>query len=670
MFSAYFIHAFSWLPIRNRARFTLMAIITMLTAEPSLTLAAQADAPPHLPADLTELSLEELMSVEVTSVSKKGQPLSQSAAAIFVITQDDIRRSGVTSIPEALRMVPGLNVAKIDGNKWAITARGLNDRYANKLLVLIDGRTVYSPVFAGTYWEPQDYVLEDIDRIEVIRGPGGSLWGANAVNGIINVVTKKSKDTQGLLASTVAGPEEGIGTVRYGGKVGSDLHYRAYGKYFNRDTTYNSPAGAHDDWRAGRGGFRADWTASSRNEVTVQGDYSDARIGQRQTLATLTSPFSRTVDEDGSLSSHNLLTRWTHRLEGGSETALQLYYDSYRRDTVSLGERVHTYDADFQHRFSLPLHQEIVWGLGYRLTSDRFRNSANTIVLKEARDISLYSAFLQDEIKLLPDRLSLTIGSKLLHNDYTGFEVQPSARLLWQAAKAHTFWTAVSRAVRTPDRFRENSTLNVTGTGAGFVKVQGNDQLQSESVMAYELEYRTTPFEQLSLDIATFYTHYDHLTYSSTVNSLTSRYANNASARTSGVEAAADWRPVEWWSLRPALTYFQATMLGATPQTAGTAAQAGSTPERQLSLRSRINMRHNLEFDAWLRYMDRLRDLDIPSYTTLDLRLGWHATKNLTLDLVGQNLLDPHHPEFSTRAGGTQLTEVQRSVFIRLTWQY
>ncbi len=294
----------------------------MLIAEPSLTWAANEGDPPHLPADLTEFSLEELVNIEVTSVSKKGQPLSHSAAAIFVISQDDIRRSGVTSIPEALRMVPGLNVAKLDGNKWAITARGLNDRYANKLLVLIDGRTVYSPVFAGTYWELQDYVLEDIDRIEVIRGPGGSLWGANAVNGVINVVTKKAKDTQGLLASTVAGPEEDIGTVRYGGKVGADLHYRAYGKYFNRDTTYNSPAGAHDDWRNGRGGLRADWTASSRDDVTVQGDYSDAQIGQRQTLATLTSPFSRTVDEDGSLSSHNLLTRWTHRLEGGSETAL------------------------------------------------------------------------------------------------------------------------------------------------------------------------------------------------------------------------------------------------------------------------------------------------------------------------------------------------------------
>ena len=674
MLSAYFIHALPWLHTHNqarpRSRFALAAIITMLIAEPSLTWAANEGDPPHLPADLTEFSLEELVNIEVTSVSKKGQPLSHSAAAIFVISQDDIRRSGVTSIPEALRMVPGLNVAKLDGNKWAITARGLNDRYANKLLVLIDGRTVYSPVFAGTYWELQDYVLEDIDRIEVIRGPGGSLWGANAVNGIINVVTKKAKDTQGLLASTVAGPEEGIGTVRYGGKVGADLHYRAYGKYFNRDTTYNSPAGAHDDWRNGRGGLRADWTASSRDDVTVQGDYSDAQIGQRQTLATLTSPFSRTVDEDGSLSSHNLLTRWTHRLEGGSETALQLYYDSYRRDTVSLGERVQTYDVDFQHRFVLPLRQEIVWGLGYRLTSDRFRNSANTIVLKDARDISLYSAFLQDEIKLIPDRLSLTLGSKLLHNDYTGFEIQPSARLLWQATKAHTFWTAVSRAVRTPDRFRENSTLNVAGTGAGFVKVQGNDQLQSEAVMAYELGYRTTPFEQLSLDIATFYTHYDHLTYSTTVNSLTSRYANNASARTSGVEVAADWRPVDWWSLRPALTYFQATMEGATPQTAGTTARAGSTPERQLSLRSRINMSHGMEFDAWLRYMDRLRDMSVPSYTTLDLRLGWHATKNLTLDLVGQNLLDPHHPEFSTRAGGTQLTEVQRSAFIRLTWQY
>ena len=531
--------------------------------------------------DLTDLSLEELMNIEVTSVSKKGQPLSQAAAAIFVITQEDIRRSGVTSIPEALRMAPGINVAKVDGNKWAITARGLNDRYANKLLMLIDGRTVYSPVFAGTYWELQDYVLEDIDRIEVIRGPGGSLWGANAVNGVINIITKKAKDTQGVLASTVAGKEEGIGTVRYGGAVGSDLHYRVYGKYFNRDTAYSSPTGAHDDWRAGRGGFRADWAASSHDTVTVQGDYSEGRAGQRQTLATLSTPFSRTINEDAGLFSHNLLTRWTHQLEGGSETSLQLYYDLYRRDTTALAERVQTYDIDFQHRFALPLRQEIVWGLGYRLMSDQFRNSINTQVLKDSRNISLYSAFLQDEIRLIPDRLSLTLGSKFLHNDYTGFEIQPSARILWQAAPAHTFWAAASRAVRTPDRFREDGTVNVAGTPFGFVQIQGNNQQQSETVVSYELGYRTSLFEQLSLDIAIFYNHYDNLVYAQSVSTFASRLANNTSGHTSGIEVAADWRPLEWWSLRPALTYFQATLEG--PQQAasrnGTAGRlhAGTT---------------------------------------------------------------------------------------------
>ena len=370
------------------------------------------------PEDLTELSLEELLNVEVTSVSKKGQPLAQAAAAIFVITQEDIRRSGVTSIPEALRMAPGINVAKVDDNKWAITARGFNDRYSSKLLVLMDGRTLYTPFFAGVYWELQDYALEDIERIEVIRGPGGALWGANAVNGVINIITKKAKDTQGALASTVVGTEEAIGTLRYGGTVGDNFHYRVYGKTFNRDTSY-APGGAHDDWRTGRGGLRADWDIGSHDSLTVHGNYSDGRAGDRVTLPRLSAPFgTQSRDEDAGLASQSVLANWTHRFGSQSETQLHFYYDQYRRDSVTIGERVNTYDVDFQHRIGLPfgLGHDVVWGLGYRLMSDRFRPGTAITLATPARDISLYSAFLQDEISLVPDTLSLTLGSKFLHN--------------------------------------------------------------------------------------------------------------------------------------------------------------------------------------------------------------------------------------------------------------
>ncbi|MDH4185956.1 MAG: TonB-dependent receptor plug domain-containing protein, partial [Nitrospira sp.] len=381
-------------PLPTVSRFRSAIALILLCFFPSIVDAgfqgaiSSADSTGNI--DFTQLSLEELMTVKITSLTLKPQKLSDSAAAVFVITQDDIRRSGVTSIPEALRMAPGLNVAKVDGNKWAITARGFNDRYATKLLVLIDGRTIYTPFFAGVYWELQDYALEDIERIEVIRGPGAALWGANAVNGVINIITKKSADTQGALASTVVGTEEAIGTLRYGGRAGEDFHYRVYGKAFNRDTSY-APGGAHDDWRSGRGGIRADWNLSSRDTLTVHGNYSDGRAGDRVTLPRFSSPFgTQSQNEDNSLTSHSLLTNWTHQFGSHSETQLRLYYDQYRRDSVSIGERISTYDVDFQHRLTLPFGHDVIYGLGYRLMSDRFRTSPAFTLPDTSRDISLY----------------------------------------------------------------------------------------------------------------------------------------------------------------------------------------------------------------------------------------------------------------------------------------
>lgn len=639
-----------------------LALVFCVTALPSV-------AATRSPDDLTELSLEELMNVEVTSVSKKGQPLSQAAAAIFVITQEDIRRSGVTSIPEALRMAPGINVAKVDGNKWAITARGFNDRYSSKLLVLMDGRTLYTPFFAGVYWELQDYALEDIERIEVIRGPGGALWGANAVNGVINIITKKAKDTQGALASTVVGTEEAIGTLRYGGTVGDNFHYRVYGKTFNRDTSY-APGGAHDDWRSGRGGLRADWDLGSHDALTVHGNYSDGRAGDRVTLPRLSAPFgTQSRDEDAGLASQSVLANWTHRFGSQSETQLRLYYDQYRRDSVTIGERVNTYDVDFQHHIGLPFGHDVVWGLGYRLMSDRYRPSTAITLAVPSRDISLYSAFLQDEISLIPDTLSLTLGSKFLHNDFTGFEIQPSARLLWKVTPQHSIWTAISRAVRTPDRFREDATLTVTGTPFGAVRIL-NNSLDSEHVLAYELGYRGQLHPRLTLDLASFYNQYDRLVFTETVTALTTRYVNNASGHTAGLELAAEWRPFDWWALRPVFTYQQTVIAGPPITSIPTTGREGSSPDHQASLQSRITWGQQWEFDAWYRYVERLTASGVPGYHTLDLRVGWHLSKQLTLDLVGQNLLDKAHPEFRTISGGTQRTEVQRAGFLRLTWHY
>jgi len=619
--------------------------------------------------DFSHMSIEELMEVEIVSLMKKPSPISKSAAAVFVISQEDIRRSGVTSIPEALRMAPGINVARIDSNKWAITARGFNDRYSSKLLVMIDGRTIYTPFFAGVYWELQDYALEDIERIEVIRGPGGSLWGANAVNGVINIITKKSQDTQGALASLAVGSEEAIGTMRYGGTIGDNFNYRVYGKGFNRDTSV-AVGGAHDDWGAGRGGMRADWQISPSDTITIHGGYSDGQAGDRVTLSRLGSPFgTQTLDQDNHLSSHNVLANWSHEFDHGSTTQLHFYYDQYRRDSRAIGERIATYDVDFQHHLPLPYGHDVVWGLGYRLMTDQFRTSDAITMARPERIIPLYSAFLQDEISLIPNRLLLTLGSKFLHNVFTGFEAQPSGRLLWKTTNDHSFWLSVSHAVRTPDRFREDATLNVAGTPSGPISIVNNQRLVSERVLAYELGYRGQLGRQLLFDLAAFYNTYDRIIFTRPVSSLASEYANNLSGHTAGIEVAAVWRPIAWWTLRPAFTY-QHTDVSVPPITSRpTSDREGSTPNHQLSLQSRFTW-DQWEFDAWYRYVERLPALNVPGYHTLDVRLGWHLSNHLSIDAVGQNLLDKAHAEFRTVAGGTQYTDVQRSGFVRLTWRY
>ncbi|MDH5639744.1 MAG: TonB-dependent receptor [Nitrospira sp.] len=630
------------------------------------------DHDPQTVSALSRMDLEELMKVEIVSLAKTPRPLSESPAAVFVISQEDIRRSGVTSIPEALRMAPGINVARVDSNKWAITARGFNDRYSSKLLVMIDGRTIYTPFFAGVYWELQDYALEDIDRIEVIRGPGGSLWGANAVNGVINIITKKSHQTQGALASLAVGSEEAVGTVRYGGKIGDEFHFRVFGKGFNRDTNA-ATGGAHDDWRAGRLGMRADWQISPSDTLTFHGGYSDGQAGDRVTIPRLGIPFgTQTVNEDNYLSSHNMLANWSHAFSHGSTTQLRFYYDQYRRDSLAIGERITTYDVDFQHHLPLPYGHTVVWGLGYRLMTDQFRTSDAITMARPERNIPLYSAFIQDEISLIPKRLFLTMGSKFLHNVFTGFEVQPSGRLLWRATDDHSLWLSVSHAVRTPDRFREDATINVAGgpiPGGGPISILNNTQLRSERVIAYELGYRGQFTPQLAIDLATFYNNYDRLIYSRRASLLSTQHANTAEGHTAGVEVAAEWQPITWWTLRPAFTYQHTHISGPSIGTQPFANREGTSPNHQLSLQSRLTW-EQWEFDAWYRYVERLPTRNVPGYHTLDVRIGWHLSRSLSIDAIGQNLLDKTHTEFRTTSGGTQPTDVQRAGLVRLTWRY
>ena len=449
-------------------------------------------------AQLKELSLEELMDIEVTSVSKRPERLSETASAIQVITQEDIRRSGATRLPEALRLASNLEVAQIDSRRWAISARGFNSPFSNKLLVLIDGRTVYTPLFAGVFWDVQDTLLEDIDRIEVISGPGATLWGANAVNGVINIITKDAKDTQGTLLAGGGGTElRGFGGVRYGGAVAPNFRYRIYGKYFDRDGTV-LPDGrdASDDWHQGQGGFRMDWDASESDVFTVQGDGYDGRISQAGADA---------IDVSGA----NVIGRWSHTFYEGSELTLQLYYDRTHRDIPGeVSEDLDTYDVDFQHRFPLGERHDIVWGLGYRLIEDDVGNSPAVAFLPPQVSRQWFSGFVQDEIALVKDRVHLTLGTKIEHNDYTGFEFQPSGRLAWRLSEQQILWSAISRAVRTPSRIDRELFLRVDDPD---LRIDGGPDFESEELLAYELGYRVQPFSRLGLSLAAYYNDYDDL---------------------------------------------------------------------------------------------------------------------------------------------------------------
>src|SRR6266576_3378702 len=425
---------------------------------------------------LKKLSIEQLMNLQVTSVSKRPERLSQTASAIQVITQEDIRRSGAASLAEALRLAANLQVAQIDSRQWAISARGFNGTTANKLLVLIDGRTVYTPLFSGVFWDVQEVPIQDIDRIEVISGPGATLWGANAVNGVINVITKDAKDTQGFVLSGGGGTEQhGFGTVRYGAPLGSSVRARIYGRGFDRDATA-LPSGqdAADDWHLEQGGFRMDWEASSASRVTLQGDLYDGRIAQ---------------DSGGDIgvSGGNVMAKWSHTLSERSSLADHLYYDRTHRDIPGVfGEDLDTYDVDLQHRARLGARHDVVWGLGYRNINDRVVNSASLAFLPSHVAREWFNGFVQDEIALVPNRLQVAFGSKVVHNDYTCFDIQPSDRMNWTLSPSTTLWAAVSRAVRTPSRIDRE--LFAPAQPPYFLA--GGPNFHSEEELAYEAGYR------------------------------------------------------------------------------------------------------------------------------------------------------------------------------------
>ncbi len=585
----------------------------------------------------------------VSTASRREQKVSETPAAVFVISQEDIRRSGANSIPEVLRMAPGVHVARIDANKWAITMRGFNNRYADKLLVLIDGRTVYTPLFSGTYWDVQDTMLEDIERIEVIRGPGGALWGANAVNGIINIITKSAKDTQGGLFTGSAGSEErGMGGLRYGSKIGGNAYFRIYSKYFNHDDfVLESGDSANDSWESARAGFRVDWDYSSKDVLTFQGDIYTGDESERNNFRQ---------SSDIYVSGGNLRANWKHAISDTSDMMLQIYYDRTNRITTSIEEERDTFDIDFQHSLRLTGWNEFIWGLGYRYTQNDTEDDDGLLLDPQNRENNLFSMFLQDEFSFFEDTVKVTFGTKFEHNDYTGFEIQPSLRVLWAFTYTQTVWAAVSRAVRTPSRVESDIIIDYSP----YYYFTGNDDLDAENLLAYEIGYRIQFSKKLSLDIATFYNMYDSII--NDVNDET--FENIFDVESYGIETTLNWQITNQWRLVQSYTYFDID------STNFTSTDPLSDPHSQFNIRSLLNLPHNMELDAALFYVDSFTSLgrNINDYVRFDVRLGWHITKYLEASLVGTNLLDDNHLEYNARSVAP--TEIERAVYAKLTWRF
>ena len=662
----------------------LLAVLLGMALFP---LGVNGQVAPKPPA-LADLSIEELMQVKVTSVSKKQQRLSQVAAAVYVITQEDIRRSGATSIPEALRLAPGVQVARIDANKWAISIRGFNGRWSNKLLVLMDGRSVYTPTFGGVSWDVQDTLLEDIDRIEVIRGPGATMWGANAVNGVVNVITKHARDTQGGLVTAGGGSEElGFGGIRYGGKT-DHAYYRGYAKTFRRNHMLRPSGGpGAEDWDALRGGFRVDWDLSKQDAVTFQGDlYWDA-AGVTASGPSLSPPFRMVFDDVDNSAGGNLLGRWTHVVPARSETEVQFYFDRERSDSPFWTEAADTYELQFQQRrIRVASRHDLQWGLGARLVKDRLEGRWNVMrFAPSSREQPLWSAFLQDEVRLVEDRLSLTVGAKLEHTPFSGVEFQPSVRLAWTPNPRHTGWASISRAVRTPSRTeRDGRTDIVAFPGAGGVPnlmaLIGNSGFGSESVRTHELGYRVEPVKRFSADLAAFYSVYGHL--SSTTASapffelapapahlvIPLLFANNLRARTYGLELATNWNITHRWKLNGSYSWLRVRL---------NPVQEDGSPRHQARVTSFLDLPRKLSLDTTLYRVGGLLSsagftgqVAVPAYNRLDARLGWKPVQNLDLSLGLQNLLDPRHVEYASAADVVTGNQVGRSIYGKVTWRF
>jgi iron complex outermembrane receptor protein len=628
------------------------------------------------PRDLTELSLEELSNVEVTSVSRREEPLADAAAAIAVITNETLRRSGATNIPDALRLVPGLHVAQLDSSIWAVSSRGFTSATSAKLLVLTDTRSIYTPLFSGVLWDVQNLVLEDVDRIEVVRGPGASLWGANAVNGVINITTRSAKETQGAYFDAGSGTmERAFGSLRYGGKLGDGVYFRVFAQGFDRWKTFNSADSTDDKWKLGHFGFRSDAELSPKDKLTLQGDAYEGDVGELFPIANVNGRAGPTGRLVMNVAGGNVLARWTHLFESGSDLQLRAYYDGTHREDLSLVDNLDTFDVELQHRFPLPFKQEVIWGLNYRLMYDRTQGKGVFALNPPDSKDNLFSGFVQDQIAVL-DSLKLTLGTKLEHNDFSGFEIQPTARIVWNPLRRHSLWASASRAVRVPTRVERDVDVFVSNPGdTPIIKLLGNKDYGSEVLLAYELGYRWHLEPIVFFDAAAYYNIYHRLNsleFSSpvvqngqTVVPIVNENLSDGKAR--GVEASVTLSPVRFWRFVANYTYVLVTIHPGGQDLNGGSYFSRLTPHNQFQLQSFLDLPARLQLDAFFRYSDSIPGFpgaSVPAYATGDLRLSWQGWQQFEFSLVGRNLLQDRHLEFP----GT--VQIERSFYAKLAGRF
>jgi iron complex outermembrane recepter protein len=666
------------LQVAKRATLWILALFCLCPGAPAI-------GQQQKPGDLASQSLEDLMNVEVTSVSKKEQKLSRVAAAISVITKEDIRRSGATNIPDILRMVPGLDVAQIDSNTWAISARGLNEQFSDKLLVMIDGRSVYTPTFGGVYWDTLDVPLEDIERIEVVRGPGGTVWGANAVNGVINIITRKASETQGGLVVAGGGNlAEEFGTVQYGGSLGKSTDYRAYAMYRNQDHLpgLNGEPGG-DGWNALRGGFRVDSGVTAADKVTLEGNLYAGQVGQG-VLGLVPGEVS---PEHGDLSGGDAQAVWNHTYSERAASTLQVSFDRYERN-VPFRDNRDTLDVAFQDYFSWGQRQNIIWGVDYRYTSHD-SNSAAIFYDPSDNTRQLFSTFVQDEIEILHKRLYFTVGTKVEHNDYNGFDALPSVRLAWQPNQKQTLWTAISRAERTPssgdvaDRVSGGTPPGTPGIPILLV-LSGDPHFKNEELIAYEAGYRASLTDSFSVDLSAYFNSYDDLrTLETRVPMLVSTpgpphlvlplaFANEMHGEAHGLEIAGTWKPASRWKIKGGYA-FERVHVHLDPTSNDTVLSAdaqGGSPHHGAQLQSHLDLGHGLDWDASAYFADRRTALGVPSHTRVDSGISWQFAKHISLSVVGQDLLKDHELEYLNLSGLTQSTLIKRGGYLKFTWRF